>query len=53
MLVELEYLEAKKGLALLAAPKFDNYNAEYLQVDSPRLLEGPRQKPWPWVWWTT
>ena len=30
MLAALEYLEAKTGLALLAAQKFDHYNAEWI-----------------------
>ena len=34
MLEALDYLEAKTGLALLAAQKFNSYNQEYMHVDS-------------------
>ena len=34
MLVGLEYWETKPGVALIAAQKLDQYNAEYLQIDS-------------------
>ena len=34
MLVGLEYLETKTSLALIAAQKLDQYNGEYLQIDS-------------------
>ena len=46
MLAALEYLEAKTGLALLAAQKFDHYNAEYLQVDSlhNQIIRGTKTK---------
>ena len=34
MLVGLEYLETKTSLALIAAQRLDQYNGEYLKVDS-------------------
>ena len=46
MLAGLEYLEAKTGLASVAAQKLDHYNAEYLQIDSlhNQIIRGTKTK---------
>ena len=46
MLVELEYLETKTSLALIAAQRLDQYNGEYLKVDSlhNQIVRGTKTK---------
>ena len=46
MLVRLEYLETKTSLALIAAQKPDQYNGEYLQIDSlhNQIVRGTKTK---------
>ena len=46
MLVRLEYLETKTSLALIAAQRLDQYNGEYLKVDSlhNQIVRGTKKK---------